>query len=67
MKVRLIKESSTTWSIISDKAVLCTFSQLNSTEALRFARSWLSSFSHTIHLEYDNELKQDESQEARSP
>ncbi len=55
MKVRLVRQSATTWTLRSDKALLCTFSQADAVEAKRFAASWLTSFSYRIELEYPDE------------
>ena len=68
MRVVLVKESANKWSIRSDKALLCSFSQLDSNEAIRFAQAWLSSFNLNIKLEYKDELnaEQDEFKKARS-
>lgn len=66
MIVRLIRESEAVWSLRSDRAVLCTFSQLDAVEAKRFAEAWITSFSHRIKLEVEDDPEQDQLEEARS-
>jgi len=64
--VRLMRESGSEWTIRSDKAILCTFSQIDAVEAKRFAEAWLTSFAHRIKLEVMDDSEQDKSEKTRS-
>jgi hypothetical protein len=55
MTVRLVRDSTTTWSIRTDKSVLCTFNNNDAVEAKRFAEAWLTSFAERINLEVPDE------------